>query len=113
MLNSWADWVAWGGLVIPLFAIAFSAVQYVRMELEKARSRRYDRFFELMEQLGKKDYSIAAKMAAAHELKKFPEYKEVVLRLMVDAKIGGTEAWLLEREFDLTAKHFGHNGRND
>ena len=64
-----------------------------------------------MEQIGREDYSIAAKMAAISELKRFPEYKDVILRLCHGAGVGGTEAWILEREFEVTAKHYGSLGR--
>ena len=111
MLNTFVDWVTWGALVLPLAAIAWSAVNYVLLQQQIRRDREYSRFFECMEQIGRGDYSIAAKMAAISELKKVPKYKEVILRLCHGAGVGGTEAWLLEREFDVTAKHFGSIGR--
>ena len=111
--SSWTEWVAWAGIVLPLFVFAFSAMSYVKIESDKAKNNRYEQFFHLMEQIGKKDYSIAAKMAAVYELRKFSEYKDVIVRLMITAKIGGSDAAMLEKEFDLTAHHFGAKRSND
>jgi hypothetical protein len=111
MLKSFVDWVTWGALVLPLAAVAWSAVSYVLLQQQLRKDREYSRFFECMEQIGRNEYSIAAKMAAISELKKFPEYKEVILRLCQGAGVGGEDAWLLEREFDVTAKHYGSLGR--
>jgi hypothetical protein len=111
--NTFSDWVAWAGLVLPLFTLAWSALWFVRIEAQKNKKTRYDQFFNLMEQLGRQDYSIAAKMAAAHALTAFPEYREVIVRLMCDARIDGDGAHLLAREFHITARHFGSPGRKD
>jgi hypothetical protein len=100
-------------LVLPLGALAWSALWYVGIENQKNQKARYDRFFDLMEQLGRSDHSIAAKMAAAYALRRFPEYREVIVRLMCDARIDGDGAHLLAREFHLTARHFGSAGRDD
>jgi hypothetical protein len=111
--SSLSDWLAWAGIVLPLATLAWSALWFVRIEAEKSKKARYDQFFLLMEQLGRKEYSIAAKLAAANALRAFPEYKDVIIRLMCDAHIDGGDAHLLAREFDLTARHFGSVGRRD
>jgi len=109
--SSFGDWIAWGGLVLPLIAIAVSAVRYVWLLVEQSREKSYSRFFELMDQLGRQEYSIAAKVAAAHELRRFPRYKDVIVRLCETADVTGTNAEMLERELHLTARHFGSPGR--
>lgn len=109
--STFSDWIAWAGLVFPLATLAWSAHWFVRIEADKNKKARCDQFFNLMEQLGRQDHSIAAKMAAAHALTAFPEYREV--RLMCDARIDGDGAHMLAREFHLTARHFGSSGRND
>ena len=106
-LASLSDWIAWGGIVIPLSIAAISAAFYVKLENDKRKKDQYNRFYKLMDQIGMNEGSIASKMAAISELKKYPEYKDVILRLCVSAQIGGPEAHLLENEFDLTARHFG------
>jgi hypothetical protein len=105
--SSWQEWVAWAGVVLPLMTLAGSAVGYIFLAQQKNAEEKFNRFFDLMEKIGAQDYSIAAKMAAISELRKFPEHKEVVIRLCQDAQVGGPQAFLLEREFDLTARHFG------
>ena len=98
--------------MLPLFTLAWSALWFVRIEAQKNKKARYDQFFNLMEQLGRKDYSISAKMAA-RTLTASPEYREVIVRLMCDARIDGDGAHLLAREFHITARHFGSPGRED
>lgn len=100
-----SDWIAWAGLVIPLFAIAWAAVNYVRLEREKERSARYHRFFDLMEQLGRDGYSIGAKMAALFELRKYPEYSDVIIRMCDSIPVSGEEASAkaLKNEMKLTS----------
>ena len=106
-LDSMTDWIAWAGIVTPLVVTAVSAFLYVRLELQKQKSTKYDHFYKLMDQIGMQGGSIASKMAAISELKKYPEYKDVIIRLCLNAGVGGVEAHLLEKEFELTAMHFG------
>jgi hypothetical protein len=106
-LDSLTDWIGWAGIVIPLVVTAVSAFLYVRLELKKQKSAKYDQFYKLMDQIGAQGGSIASKMAAISELKKYPEYRDVIIRLCLHAGVGGAEAHLLEKEFELTAQHFG------
>jgi hypothetical protein len=69
MLKTFMDWVTWGALVLPLFALAWSAVYYVLLQRQIGIDREFNRFFELLEQIGRREYSNAAKMAAISELK--------------------------------------------
>lgn len=105
--QTWQDWIAWAGLVLPLAALAGSAASFVHTWRGELKHKRYQKFFELMELVGKQDGSIAGKMAAVYEMRKYPEYKEVIIRLCKDVQVDGYAKELLEREFDLTAKHFG------
>jgi hypothetical protein len=59
--STFTDWIAWAGLALPLGTLAWSALWFVRIEAQKNRKARYDQFFQLMEQLGRQEYSIAAK----------------------------------------------------
>ena len=110
-LAQFDQWIAWAGVVLPLAALAWSALWFVSIEGRKAKNARYDQFFELMEQIGRQDHSIAAKMAAAYALRRFPEYREVIIRVLTESKIDGGAATMLAREFHLTAKHLGGEGR--
>lgn len=112
MLASWQDWIAWAGLVLPLSALSWAAVFFVKTWRGEIMHKRYQKFFSLMDIIGgPEDVSIVGKMAAIYELKRYPEYREVILRLCRDLTIVGSGKDILERELDLTAKHFGsHRG---
>lgn len=105
--ETWQDWIAWAGLVLPLATLAWAALYFVLTWRNEIKHKRYEKFFELMNLVGARDASIAGKMAAVYEMQKYPEYREVIIRLCRDAKIDGEAKELLEREFDLTARHFG------
>lgn len=106
-LETWQDWVAWAGLVLPLSALAWAAIYFVLTWREELKHKRYQKFFELMERVGTQNSSIAGKMAVVFEMRKYRDYKDVIVRLCQDVKIEGQARELLEREFDLTARHFG------
>ena len=52
-LNQTAQIAAILGVSVPLCALAWSAVAYVRLRQREIRRERYERFFEVMEHLGK------------------------------------------------------------
>ncbi|MDP3494254.1 MAG: hypothetical protein Q8R82_14170 [Hyphomonadaceae bacterium] len=103
--QSVGDWIAWAGLVLPLATLAFSAVWFVASQAQKSKAERYARFWELMKQAGAQDANIAAKMATFYELRKYPEYKEVIIRLCEEAQVSGSSGELLKKEMLLTAAH--------
>jgi hypothetical protein len=102
-LKGAADWIAWAGVVLPLAALAWSAVFYVRTKRREISHQEYSRFFEVMGHLGHQGGSIASKMAAAYELRRFPEYHEVILRLCEQASFEGPASEMLRKEMLLTA----------
>ncbi|MCP5387667.1 MAG: hypothetical protein H6916_12765 [Novosphingobium sp.] len=112
-LRSATDWLTWGALVLPLASLAWSAWQYVAIQKREEARQRFDNLFRVMEKIGEQGGSIAAKMAAVNELRKYPEYKDLIVRLCNDAapRVVGENASMLRREFELTAAHFG-NGSN-
>ncbi len=61
-----------------------------------------------MDHLGAKGNSIASKMAAAYELRKYSQYAEVIIRLSDQVEMTGDAAQMLKKELDLTAKHLKH-----
>ena len=99
------DWIAWAGLVLPLATLAFSAVWFVMVQRKRSEAERYGRFWELMKQAGAQDHNIAAKMAVFYELRKYPQYAEVIIRLCEEARVDGSEGQLLKGEMLLTAEH--------
>jgi hypothetical protein len=57
-----------------------------------------------MDHLGQGGGSIASKMAAAYELRKYPQYSEVIIRLCEQAIFEGPAAEMLRQEMLLTAE---------
>lgn len=56
-----------------------------------------------MDHLGHSGGSIASKMAAAYELRKYPQYKDVIVRMCRETEVSGTSAVMLKNEMLLTA----------
>jgi hypothetical protein len=105
MITSWADWVAWAGIVLPLAILAFSALLYVRTEMTKAKTERYNRFWEVMRSAGAQDGNIASKMAAFFEMRSYPEYTDVIIRLCENTRVVGSEGELLKAEMLHTSEY--------
>ncbi|MDE3060747.1 MAG: hypothetical protein KGJ06_07030 [Pseudomonadota bacterium] len=89
--------------VLSLAVLAWSAWNYVYVKKHELHREHYQRFFEVTEHLGKTGGSIASKMAAAFELRKFPEYTDVIIRLMENTNVTGEAAQMLKNEMQLTA----------
>ena len=58
-----------------------------------------------MDHLGQSGGSIASKMAAAYELRKYPEYREVIIRMCREGEVTGPSGKMLKHEMMLTADH--------
>ena len=56
-----------------------------------------------MDHLGQSGDSIASKMAAAYELRKYPEYKDVITRMCRQTETVGSVSKMLKDEMLLTA----------
>jgi hypothetical protein len=102
-LDQLAQFASVLGVVLPLSALAWSAVVYVGVKREETRHKEFQKFFEVMDYFGKPGSSVASKMAAAYELRRFPEYKDVIVRLAEKAAFEGSTAGMLKEELDLTA----------
>jgi hypothetical protein len=100
---SWDQLVAWLGIVIPLFGLSWAAIQHVATEERDQKFKEYQKFFEIMKDFGSKDSTVPGNMAAVFELRKFPQYKDVIIRLCEDSPFEGNPAKLLAREMALTA----------
>ncbi|WP_397604850.1 hypothetical protein [Sphingorhabdus sp.] len=99
------EWIAWGGIVVPLMALAYSAVTYSLAKRQEVHHQQYQRFFQIMDHLGQQGGSIASKMAAAYELRKYPEYSEVIINICEKADIRGAASDMLREEMLATAEH--------
>lgn len=102
-LSTAAEWIAWAGVVIPLAALAWSAVSYTLAHRREVQHQEYQRFFQIMDHLGQSGGSIASKMAAAYELRKYPEYADVIINVCEKAKVDGGAADMLKDEMLATA----------
>ena len=103
-LTNAAEWIAWAGVVIPLAALAWSAVFYTLSKRREILHQEYQRFFQIMDHLGKDGGSIASKMAAAYELRKYPEYAQVIVNICEKADVTGPAAAMLKEEMAATAE---------
>lgn len=103
-LTTWQDWIAWAGIVLPLAALAWAAILYVLTRRRETQHQEFERFFKVMDHLGQSSGSIASKMAAAYELRKYPEYRDVIIRLCEQAEFEGVAAQMLQNEMLLTAE---------
>jgi hypothetical protein len=103
--QSFLDWVAYLGLVVPLCVLAWSGATYALALRNRNAHSRFERFFQVMDHLGQQGSSIASKMAAAYELRKYPEYKDVVIRLSEQVIVDGPSAKMLADELRLTADY--------
>ena len=101
-LTTWQDWIAWAGIVLPLVSLAWAAVFYVLTRRREVQHQEFERFFRVMDHLGASG-SIASKMAAAYELRKYPQYAPVIIRLCEQARIEGPASEMLQKELELTA----------
>lgn len=99
------NWMTWVAAIVPLWVIAWSAYHYVHTRRFDEQEKRYIRFFLVMDHLGKDGGSIASKMAAAYEMRKFPEYADVIIRLCEQASVQGASAEMLKTEMKLTADY--------
>jgi hypothetical protein len=102
--TSWQEWVAWAGIVVPLAALAWAAVFYTLSHRRDTQHRRFDRFFSVTDKIGQEGGSIMSKVAALYELRRFPEYSEVIVRMTENPDIrgAGRPKEILENEFKLT-----------
>ena len=78
---SWDQVVAWLGVVVPLFALAWSAYQWVGLQREQQRQKRFERFFQTIMRVHNAERALVSQMAAVFELRNYPEYRELVVRI--------------------------------
>lgn len=102
-LSSAGEWIAWAGIVLPLTALAWSAVFYTIARRREVSHQEYQRFFEITDHLGREGGSIASKMAAAYELRSYPQYRDVIINICEKADIRGSAAQMLRDELQATA----------
>ncbi len=102
-LHSVQDWIAWGGIVIPLFAMAWAAIFFVLTRRREVHFQEFERLFKVIDHLGEAGGSIASKMAATYELRKYPDYKDVIIRMCEQTETTGSMGKMLKDEMLKTA----------
>ena len=108
---TWRDWLtlfgvvaAFAAVVVPLCGLAWAAVFYTIARRREIKHHEFERVFKVMDHLGQTGGSIASKMAAAYELRKYPQYSDVIIRLCEQADIVGPSSKMLKDEMMLTAQ---------
>ncbi len=110
-LDSAQDWIAWGGIVIPLLAMAWAAVMFVWAKREEIKIQEYQRLQEVMKVIGEGS-SLAPRIAAAYELRNFKPYRDVVVRFCEVAEFGGDFGHILNSELTKTKAFLEGNSNN-
>jgi hypothetical protein len=102
-LDSAMDWIAWAGIVLPLCVLAWTAWRFTADRKHELRHKRFERFFSVTDKIGQEGGSILSKVAALYELRRFPEYSEVIIRMTENPDIRGSgrPKEILEQEFRL------------
>lgn len=100
---TWEEWLAWAGVVVPLAGLAWAAIFYTLARRREIHFQEFERLFKVMDHLGHTDGSIASKMAAAFELRKYPEYRDVIIRMCREGEVTGPSGKMLKDEMLLTA----------
>ena len=78
MIYSWEQVIAWLGVVILLNTLVYSAYVYVGNQRNEQRFREFHKFHGLMKELGTSGTTVLGNMAVSFELRKFPQYKDLL-----------------------------------
>ena len=110
----WREWLAWVGIVIPLCVLAWSAFRFTQERREQRKHSKFEHFFSVTDKIGQAQGSLLSKVAAVYELRRFPEYAEVITRMTAEPEIvgGGRSKALLEEEFGLTHEAMKNGSRH-
>lgn len=107
-VSGWEFWLAWAGLiaglVVPLCVLAWAAYRYTVDREEERKYRRFEQFYAVTDRVGEQGGSIVSKVAAVYELRRFPDYADVIVRLTEspDIRGSGRPVEMLSNEFKLT-----------
>ena len=103
--NSVSDWIAFLSLLTPLTIATITAAIYVKNQSRDNQYREYRKFFDITDSLSKEDVSLISKLAAVYELRKYKEYKDVIIRALEKTPVNGDSAGLLIEEMRLTKEY--------
>ncbi len=88
------------GVLIPLFTLAFSALKYVDIRELEQRQQSFDNYHGLIERLTNTD-SMDAQAAILYELRNYPEYKDVSIRILNSYQVKWKAHEMLFAELNL------------
>lgn len=92
-------------VIIPLFVIAFSAWEYTESRKSETKQNTFENYHLIVERFtGGDKGSVFVIVANIFELRNYPEYKEVSLKILKDMKLNWstTRIPLIEMEIDAT-----------
>jgi hypothetical protein len=104
MLKTATDFVAWGLLVTPLVILAAVSLMRFIQKRENNRHERYLRFQTLLVTIANKDLDVGPKLAAAYELRRYPDYASVLNKIFVDGNVRQEGSEYLARQLRDTLK---------
>ena len=107
--STWQEWTVAVGLFIPLASLAWTGVSFSITHRREVRNAEFERFFNVMDRLGNNDGSEPSKLAAAYELREYPQYREVIVRMCRELKVTGGAAQRLKAEMLRTADYLEGN----
>lgn len=93
------------GVVIPLCVIAFSAWEYTETRKFETKQHKFENYHLIVERFaGGEKGSVFVIVANIFELRNYPEYKDVSLKILKDMKLNWatTRIPLIEKEIDAT-----------
>ncbi len=105
--QSLSEWMAWAGVVLPLVALAASAVAFVASWIWDLRNRRRALLLELTSYLDDPSRPVATEVAAAYQPRQFTKHEPFVVRFRdaIQSQISGASAQILKNELRRTAEH--------
>jgi hypothetical protein len=105
------EWIAWAGLVLPFLALAWSALNWIKIERDKAGQRNFENFYDIILRIHNRDQAAISQTAAVYQLRNYPEYKDFILNFCDNRQSFFNEPIppALDAEIQRTADYFRKN----
>lgn len=107
LLTSPTDWIIWALIVGPLFVIAYATLRCSIYLSERRQYERFQRFNDLMRKLAEPHAPMAEKMTAAHELRHYREYADIIRKIFDDGHMRKEDPDLLVSTLRETVRVVG------
>jgi len=112
MLTTHHGWILLGLVALPLVVLAWATTWRVLIEAERNRHERYLRFYSIMEQLSRTDSEGVPKVVAAHQLRQYPEYADIVAKIFTNGRIRQDTPTALQAQLNETLKQLEERSPN-